>query len=155
MALEPRLMPFFMVPNVSRFLPSLKTLPNIPLSVCVLRFLCCRGPIVHVLLTFTFKGRFFQPILSYFATKDCPLGTVICLAAILLLNKILSLYILDTFTFPITTKYFFSWHRHLQHLIKVQQQQQEERIPQFAFSFIFFCHPYTKYQLLLTAVFSF
>ena len=107
MAFEPRIIPFVMAPDVSRFLPSLKTLPNIPLPVCVLRFLCCLGPIVRFLLMVTFEGRLSRLTLSYLATKDRPFSRVIPLGVILHLNNILSLYILNTFTSPPTNKYFF------------------------------------------------
>ena len=107
MALKSRLMPFVRAPDVSRFLPSLKTLPNRPLPGGVLHFLCCLGHIIWFLLIVTFEGKFFQLTLSYLATKDCPFSRVTRLGAILRLNNILSQYIIDTFASPTSAKYFF------------------------------------------------
>ena len=104
---EPRLLPFVMTPDVSRFLPSLKTLPNIPLQVCFLRPICFLGPIACFVLMVTFEDWFYWFTLSCLATKDGPFGRVIHLGAILCPKNILPLYILDTFTSPATTKFCF------------------------------------------------
>ena len=57
-------------PDVSRFLPRLKTFPNSPFPVCVLRFCCRLGPIVWFLLMVTFVSKFLQLTLSYLAKKN-------------------------------------------------------------------------------------
>ena len=68
-ALEPKSKPFFNALEENKFFPTLKTLPNIPATFCVLGFLCFLGPIVQDLLIVTFDGTFFLLTLSYLAKK--------------------------------------------------------------------------------------
>ena len=86
--------PFFNAPDVSKFFPRLKTLPNIPaFCCCVLRFLSRFDPIVPDLLIVTFEGTFFLLTLH---KKDHPPGNVTGCGVTFRLSNILFLYISPT-----------------------------------------------------------
>ena len=107
-AFEPRSKPFFSVPEVNKFFPRVKTLPNIPAPCCILRFLCRFGPIIWALFIGTFLGKIFLLTLSYLATKKRPSGKVTRFGVNFRLSNILSQTVSSApASFSFTAKYSF------------------------------------------------
>lgn len=86
--------PFFNKLGVSKLFLKLNMLPNIPAPCCVLRFLCCLGPIVYILFIVTFAGNFFLLTLSYLA-KKC-----ICRVKLLVVMSLFYAYLLRLCLLP-------------------------------------------------------
>ena len=98
--------PFSKTLGVSKLFPKLNTLPNMPASCYVLRFLCLLGPIVRAVFIVTFAGKFFLLTHSYLTKNERPSGKVTRCDVTCRLNNILFLYISSAST-PSTAKKFF------------------------------------------------